>query len=553
MAHLAANEPLQAIDDNRDPIVGAQLFTYVAGSSTKQTTYQNSNSSTPNSNPIVFDAAGRAPYPVWLTDGVSYKFVLAPANDTDPPTSPIWTIDNITGINDTAISLDQWVSGPTPTYVSATSFTLAGDQTSTFTVGRRIKTTNSGGTVYSTITASVFGALTTVTVANDSGTLDAGLSAVSYALLSATNPSVPFALTLLTPSRIGANGDALIADSNQSVGALWVPQYPLSLAPNPFFQVNQRQNGGTNADDTYTLDRWYALTQSNPITVTLQNLQENGQATNARLTQSNAVAQRMGHASIIEATDSQPLRGKTITFRPRVRISTSQAVRIAVLEWTGGADSVTSDVVNDWTSSTYTAGNFFLGANLTVAGVGVKTPSAATWTDMDALTVSVSSSCNNIIIFVWTEGTAAQNLTLDMGKMRLVFGSYAGEIQIPRFSDTLRYCQRFFQKSFIYSTAPAQNVGVLSGEYRWQQINGAGTATRTSIILRPNMRGTPTCTGYNPAAANAEARNITGGTDNSSTSVTGESETLIEIASTTNGGSASGNLNGLHWTAVNEL
>jgi hypothetical protein len=43
--------------------------------------------------------------------------------------------------------------------------------------GRRLKTTNSGGTIYSTITNSVFGALTTVTVVNDSGTLDSGLSA----------------------------------------------------------------------------------------------------------------------------------------------------------------------------------------------------------------------------------------------------------------------------------------------------------------------------------------------------------------------------------------
>jgi hypothetical protein len=58
-------------------------------------------------------------------------------------------------------------------------FTLVGDQTTTFTVGRRLKTTNSGGTVYSTITASVFAAVTTVTVVNDSSSLDAGLSAVA--------------------------------------------------------------------------------------------------------------------------------------------------------------------------------------------------------------------------------------------------------------------------------------------------------------------------------------------------------------------------------------
>lgn len=188
---LLFNELPQFVDANGDPYSGAKLFTYVAGSSTKQTTYQDSGAITANSNPIVCDSAGRVPYPIWGTTGVSYKLVLAPSTDTDPPTSPIFTIDNVTGINDTTVSIDQWVSGPTPTYVSATSFTLAGDQTSTFQVGRRVKTTNSGGTVYSTITASAYAALTTITVVNDSGTLDSGLSAVSYGLLSAANQSIP--------------------------------------------------------------------------------------------------------------------------------------------------------------------------------------------------------------------------------------------------------------------------------------------------------------------------------------------------------------------------
>lgn len=186
---LLFNELPQFVDANGDPYSGAKLFTYVAGSSTKQTTYQDSGAITANSNPIVCDSAGRVPYPIWGTTGVSYKLVLAPSTDTDPPTSPIFTIDNVTGINDTSVSIDEWVSGPSPTYVSAASFTLVGDQTSTFTIGRRVKTTNSGGTVYGTITASAFSVLTAITVKTDSGSLDSGLSAVSYGLISASHPA----------------------------------------------------------------------------------------------------------------------------------------------------------------------------------------------------------------------------------------------------------------------------------------------------------------------------------------------------------------------------
>jgi hypothetical protein len=123
----------------------------------------------------------------------------------------IRTIDNVLGINDPSASTaqDQWVSySGTPTYISATSFSVAGDATGTLEVGRRIKSTNSGGVVYSTITASSFGAgITTVTVANDSGTLDAGLSAVSNGLLSYANPSLP---TIHSGTAASGNGTTAI-------------------------------------------------------------------------------------------------------------------------------------------------------------------------------------------------------------------------------------------------------------------------------------------------------------------------------------------------------
>lgn len=80
-----------------------KLFTYAAGTTNKLSTYTDSTGNTANANPIVLDSAGRTPNGLWLTDGSSYKFVLAPANDTDPPTSPIWTEDNI-GSNDATLA-----------------------------------------------------------------------------------------------------------------------------------------------------------------------------------------------------------------------------------------------------------------------------------------------------------------------------------------------------------------------------------------------------------------------------------------------------------------
>lgn len=186
-----SNFRIQYDDGNGALASGYRLFFYAAGSSTKQNTFNSSTGSVANSNPIVLNALGEPAVEIWLTTGQNYKVGLAIPGSDDPPASFVWTEDNISGVNDATVTLDQWVTGPTPTFVSATQFTLVGDQTSIFHVGRRVKTTNSGGTIYSTITVSAFTTLTTVTVVNDSGSLDSGLSAVSYGLLGADNNAVP--------------------------------------------------------------------------------------------------------------------------------------------------------------------------------------------------------------------------------------------------------------------------------------------------------------------------------------------------------------------------
>jgi hypothetical protein len=140
-------------DGNGALASGYRLFFYAAGSSTKQNTYNSSAGSQANNNPIVLNALGEPAVEIWGTVGQTYKIGLAIAGTDDPPASFIWTEDNISPINDTTVSVDEWVSGPTPTFVSATSFTV---------------------------------------VCDPSQALDSGLSAVSYGLVSATNPSIPW-------------------------------------------------------------------------------------------------------------------------------------------------------------------------------------------------------------------------------------------------------------------------------------------------------------------------------------------------------------------------
>lgn len=95
----------QFFDNQGRVAAGMKLFTYAATTATKLATFTSSTGGVQNANPIVLDSAGRTPSGLWLTDGTLYKFVLAPANDTDPPTSPIWSEDNINAGDATLTSL----------------------------------------------------------------------------------------------------------------------------------------------------------------------------------------------------------------------------------------------------------------------------------------------------------------------------------------------------------------------------------------------------------------------------------------------------------------
>lgn len=184
------------LDANGDPYSGAQLFVYEAGTSTKYTVTKDLAGASNHANPIILNSSGvvadgaGAAQAIWQAEGQAIKFVLAPSTDTDPPVAAIRTFDNLQGINDATITQSQWETGPTPTYVSATSFTLVGDQSLVFHVGRRVKSTNSGGTIYSTISAVAYTSLTTVTVVNDTGTLDSGMSSTEYGLITAVGSSI---------------------------------------------------------------------------------------------------------------------------------------------------------------------------------------------------------------------------------------------------------------------------------------------------------------------------------------------------------------------------
>lgn len=94
----------------------------------------------------------------------------------------------------------------TPTYVSATQFSVTGNQTSAIHAGRRLKifdaTAGVATVLYATVTTASFTAVTNIHVTADAGQLTSSLSSFAMSILSSSNNSIPQTLsskTLVAP------------------------------------------------------------------------------------------------------------------------------------------------------------------------------------------------------------------------------------------------------------------------------------------------------------------------------------------------------------------
>src|SRR3954468_9109571 len=116
---------------------GYKLQSYLTGTVTPSPTYTTPGNDVANANPVILDANGEAT--IW-PGLLALDLVLKDTSDVTQ-----WTFSNWTPVAAVG-SFSEWVqSSATPTYVSATSFTVATDLRTTFTVGRRVKSTVTAG------------------------------------------------------------------------------------------------------------------------------------------------------------------------------------------------------------------------------------------------------------------------------------------------------------------------------------------------------------------------------------------------------------------------
>ena len=214
--------------------------------------------------------------------------------------------------------------------------------------------------------------------------------------------------------------------------------------------------------------------------------------------------------------------------------------------------------------------------NITVANTWQKvvlnvtaSPSAGTWnyTDATGLELAFVLACGSTrqtTAGAWNTGnfmaTANQVNVLSVNAQQLnIVGvqlekgtTTAPSLKIRSWHQDYELSQFYFQKSFPYDTAPAQNAGNAGAEVIASPI---GTASVMSIVaaLPVKMRTANLITAtYNPGAANAEARNTTDAADDTGTGI-GFTERSMIITMTGNATNTVGDFHRVHWTMQNEL
>jgi hypothetical protein len=350
-----------------------------------------------------------------------------------------------------------------------------------------------------------------------------------------------------------------------------------NLLINGGFDYAQRQAPGTlttysqTAARVYGADQW-SITNEN-ASIQYRRVDTSGSP------QTNLLARFYGEYSKLTATGkfevSQPIeagnclhiRGRKVRLQMKLKASSAKTLRIALLQLTSaGTIDTIPGIAAGVPSGTFISAH---GANGTDPTFGTNLSKIAPDTVDNAtsansgLTCSVTTSWQrfggsftlpsdfkNLVVVVFTDSQFAVADNFQISEAGLYDGVEIREWAERMQAGQLANCQRTCAKSFNVDTAPAQNIGVNTGEQKTKKVVAGATAGRFETIDLPvQMRAAPAITFYNPAAANAQARDETNNVDTTATTAVGITERQFAVTFTGNAATVAEGLIGVHWLA----
>jgi len=497
MATISPTPKLQFLDANGNPLANGLLYTYSSGTTIPLATYTSQAQTTANTNPIVLDARGEAS--VYLLAGVSYRFVLQNSSGvTQYTTDPFNALGEMAFQNAGAVSITGGtisgvtLNGPiTGNITGNVNGDVTGNVSGNFTGGTVVAESYNGGQLAGLRNKIINGAME-VAQRGTSFTVNTGFGA-SY--------------TLDRYSRIAVTA-AQITVTQASDGPASEPTLPYSL----------RCTVAT-ADPTVTAAEFWTLLQK------------------------------------IEGYSARDLIGKTFTLSFWVR--SAKTGTHCVTFYNNDYPSVDRYYVAEYSISTVNTWEY---KEITVID-GLITAGTWDWTNGSGLTVGWTLYCGTTRQGTagswqagWALATSSQVNVLDtignifaITGVQLEIGDTATPFEHRPFGVELGMSQRYYEKSFPYATAPAQNVGAtLGAAYAIGQV--LNQAFSSGITFAVAKRAAPTVTTYAPDSATANW-SLNGTTPTASTANIGDSAfALIGDTAVT-----AGNNYSIHWQAVAEL
>jgi hypothetical protein len=303
--------------------------------------------------------------------------------------------------------------------------------------------------------------------------------------------SADIADSIITSAKI-VDGTIVNADINAS-SAITLNK----LSGNPSFRNNiingdfavaQRGTSFTstssaNNDDTYTLDRWYILSDGNDaIDVTQETSVVPTNELTAIALDVETINKKFGIAQIIEQKNCVGLIGNTVTLSFKAKVSATTKldnVKCAIVAWSGTADTVTSDIISAWGVE---GTNPTLIANATYENTPANLSVTTSYVTYSVSAAVDTASTKNIIVFIWSDVTdTTLGDFLYITDVQLEKGSAASDFEFLPVDVNLARCQRYYFKNLA-----EQNMPLASG------VTNGSTNARYTLNFPSRMRASPT-------------------------------------------------------------
>lgn len=308
------------------------------------------------------------------------------------------------------------------------------------------------------------------------------------------------------------HGDLAIAITD--IGQLQVatPAQRNIIEPNGSFEIWQRGTVVTvSASSTvYTADRWYVAAGANQgHTVSAVAGLVNGSRLAAKVqraqSQTGTVALAFGYPLDSDSVAQVSGQFVALSFTAKAGAAFSPTSGQLVANVYTGTGTVVQKQVVGFTGQA-------LAINATVALTS--SPTKYTFISGSIVPAVVTTQCE--VQFQWTPtGTAGadDSFTIDDVEFTPVPTASGPQLPIwrPNFAVSLMECQRYYEKTFPYTVAPAQNVGTVGALACLTAV--VSDAPSVDWQFKVSKRATPTITTFNPGAGNANWRNITDGAD----------------------------------------